>query len=90
MYLILTLVATFLATPVRAEPVDTNTLGADTMAKAMMGVGPTLTMAILDYRAALGVFERVYEFVKVRKIGMALIKKNRDSITVGTDLESDC
>ena len=56
----------------------------------MLGVGPTLATAIVDYRAEFGVFESVYELAKVKGIGVALIEKNRDSITVFTGSDSDC
>ena len=90
MHLTLVLVASLLATPVWAEPVDINTADADTLAEVMAGVCPTLATAIEDYRAAFGVFESVYELVKVKGIGVALIEKNRDSITVETGSNSDC
>ncbi len=90
MHLILALAASFLATPVWAEPVDINNVDADTLAEVMVGVGPTLATAIVDYRVAFCVFESVYKLVKVKGIGVALIEKNRDSITVYTGSDSDC
>ena len=89
-HLILALVASMLATPVWSKPVDINTADTDTMAEVMVGVGPTLVTAIVDYRAAVGVFESVYELDKVKGIGVALIEKNRDSITGDTGSDSDC
>ena len=56
----------------------------------MVGLGPTLAMAIVDYRAAFDVFKIVCELVKVKGIGVALIEKNRDSITVFTGSDSAC
>ena len=56
MHLILALVVSLLAIPVWAEPVDINTADADTLAEVMVGVGPTLATAIVDYQAAFGVF----------------------------------
>ena len=47
-------------------------------------------MVIVDCWVGFGVFESVYEFAKVKGIGVALIEKNRDSITVDTCPESDC
>ena len=90
MHLILALVVSLLAIPAWAEPVDINTADADTLAEVMVGVGPTLATAIVDYRASFGVFESVYILVKVKGIGVALIEKNRDSITVDTGSDSDC
>ena len=90
MHLILALVVSLLAIPVWAEPVDINTADADTLAEVMVGVGPTLATAIVDYRAACVVFKSVHESVKVKGIGVALIEKNRDSITVDTGPDSDC
>ena len=90
MHLILALVVSLLAIPVWAEPVDINTADADTLAEVMVGVAPTLATAIADYQASFGVFESVYKLVKVKGIGVALIEKNRDSITVDTGSDSDC
>ena len=90
MHSILALVVSLLAIPVWAEPVDINTADADTLAEVMVSVGPTLATAIVDYRAEFGVFESVYELVKVKGIGVALIEKNRDSIAVDTGSDSDC
>ena len=90
MHLILALVVSLLAIPVWAEPVDINTADADTLAEVMVGVGPTLATAIVEYRAIFDVFESVYELVKVKGIVVALIEKNRDSITVYTGSDSDC
>ena len=90
MHLILGLVTSLLATPVWAEPIDINTADADTLAEVMLVVGSTLATAIVDYRAASDVFESVCELVKVKGIGVALIEKNRDSITVDTGSDSDC
>ena len=90
MHLILALVVSLLAIPVWAEPVDINTADADTLAEVMVGVGPTLATAIVDHRAAFDVFESICELVKVKGIGVALIEKNRDSITVYTGSDSDC
>ena len=67
MHLILVLVASFLATPVWAEPVDINATDTITLAKVMVGVGPTLGTAIVDYRAAFAVFESVYRFTTVKR-----------------------
>ena len=56
----------------------------------MVGVGPVLATAIVDFRAAFGAFESIYELVKVKGIGVALIEKNQDWITVVTGPDSDC
>ena len=65
MHLILALVASLLAGPIWAEPVDINTADTDNLAEVMVGVSPTLATTIVDYRAAFGVFESVDELVKV-------------------------
>ena len=90
MHLILALVAGLLATPAWAKPVDVNTADVDTLGEMIVGGGPALAMAIVDYRVAFGVFKIVYELVKVKGISVALIEKNRDSITVLTGSDSDC
>ena len=49
MYLILTLVGSFLATPVWAKLVNINIADANTSAGVMKGVSPTLVTAIVNY-----------------------------------------
>ena len=56
----------------------------------MAGVALTLTTVIVYYWAAFGAFESVYELAKIKGIGVALVEKNRDSITVDTGSDPDC
>ena len=67
-----------------------NTADADTLAEVMVGIVPTLVMVIVNYRAECGVFESVYELVKLKGIGVALIEKNRNAVATDTDLKSGC
>ena len=67
-----------------------RTVRDDTLAEVMVGVGSTLAMATVVYWTVCGVFKSVSELVKVKGIGVALIEKNRDSITVDTGPDSDC
>ena len=89
-HLILALVASLLATRALAEPVDINNADADTLAEVMVVVGTTLATAIVDHRAAFDVFESICELVKVKGIGVALIEKNRDTITFDKGSNSYC
>jgi hypothetical protein len=41
-------------------------------------------------RAAYGISKSIRDLIKVKGIGMTLIKKNRDSITIDTGPDSDC
>ena len=54
-------------------------------------------MLIIDYKernyeenSLFDIFESVYELIIFEGIGVALIEESRESITVDTDLESDC
>jgi len=90
MHLILVLVTGLLAAPICAKSVGINTADANILAEVMAGVSPTLATAIVDDRGAFGVFESIYELVKIKETGVALTAKNRDSITVDTGWDSGC
>ncbi|HEY8554595.1 MAG TPA: helix-hairpin-helix domain-containing protein [Burkholderiales bacterium] len=78
------LFCSFLAlTAAHAAPVDINTADAKTLDKAMVGVGPKVAQAIVDYRTKNGPFKSVDDLGKVKGVGKQTIEKNRANLTVG-------
>jgi len=74
----------FLAVPAAyAAPVDINTADAKTLDKVMVGVGPKVAQAIVDYRTKNGPFKSLEDLGKVKGVGKQTIEKNRANLTVG-------
>lgn len=63
-----------------AAPVNVNSADAGAISQALKGVGPAKAKAIVDYRQANGAFKSVDDLLKVKGIGPAILKKNRDDI----------
>ena len=63
------------------EPIDVNTATAEEL-QELMGIGPVLAQAIVDYRAEYGPFHSVDELLEVSGIGEAKLGGIRDEITV--------
>ena len=63
------------------EPIDINTAAAEEL-QELMGIGPVLAQAIVDYRAEHGPFRSVDELLEVSGIGEAKLGGIRDEITV--------
>ena len=63
------------------EPIDINTAAAEEL-QELMGIGPVLAQAIVDYRAEHGPFRSVDELLAVSGIGEAKLGGIRDGITV--------
>ncbi len=63
-------------------PIDINTASAEQLAEALNGVGEARAEAIVSYREENGDFEHVDELVNVRGIGLQTVDRNRDSITL--------
>jgi competence protein ComEA len=65
-----------------AQAVNINTAGkAELM--AVRGIGEKRAEAIIAYRAEHGPFKSVDDLANVQGIGPAIIKDNRDGLTVG-------
>lgn len=64
------------------EPVDINTADAAQL-QELVGVGPVLAQAIVDYREAHGPFESVDELLEVSGIGEAKLEGMRSGVTLG-------
>lgn len=65
-----------------AAPVNINTADAKALETALVGVGPKVAKAIVDYRTKNGAYKSVEDLEKVKGIGPKLVEKNRDKLTV--------
>jgi competence protein ComEA len=66
-----------------AEPVNINTADAATMAARLNGVGEAKAEAIVAYREEHGAFRSVDQLAQVKGIGLKIVEKNRELLTVG-------
>lgn len=62
--------------------VDLNTADAQTLQKALAGIGQAKAQAIVAYREANGPFTSVDELLEIKGIGKALLERNRDKLMV--------
>ncbi len=62
-------------------PVDINTATAEQL-QELMGIGPVLAQAIVDYRTEHGPFQSVDELLEVSGIGEAKLANIRDEVTI--------
>ncbi|MBL0029296.1 MAG: ComEA family DNA-binding protein [Rhodanobacteraceae bacterium] len=79
--LFLALVLGFASFGVFAAPININTASAEQLT-ALNGIGEAKAAAIVEYRKANGPFKSVDQLVDVKGIGLKLVEKNRDLITV--------
>ena len=66
------------------QPVDINSATAEEL-QQLMGVGPVLAQAIVDYRAEHGPFASVDELLEVSGIGETKLEGIRNDITLGEE-----
>ena len=64
--------------------VDINAASAEEL-QQLMGIGPVLAQAIVDYRAEHGPFESVDELLEVSGIGEAKLDNIRNDVTLGEE-----
>lgn len=62
--------------------VDLNAADAQTLQKALNGIGQAKAQAIVAYREANGPFTSVDELLEIKGIGKALLERNRDKLMV--------
>ncbi|OOF28223.1 hypothetical protein BZJ18_05850 [Salinivibrio sp. IB872] len=74
--------ATSEAAQAQTIQVNINTADAKTLAEKLEGVGPSKAAAIIEYRDNHGAFRAPDDLIKVKGIGRATLKKNRDRIKV--------
>lgn len=65
-----------------AEVVNINTADAQMLAANVIGVGEKRALAIIAFRDEHGPFKSVDEMTQVRGIGLKLINKNRENLTI--------
>ncbi|MBX8538437.1 ComEA family DNA-binding protein [Pseudomonas cichorii] len=66
----------------KVDRVNINQADAETLQKALAGIGKNKAMAIVSYRETNGAFASVEELIEVKGIGKAILDKNRDKLTV--------
>ena len=66
------------------QPIDINTATAEEL-EQLMGIGPVLAQAIIDYRAEHGPFESVDELLEVSGIGESKLDNIRNDVTLGEE-----
>lgn len=60
--------------------VNINQAGVEELDTLLVGIGPSKALAIVEYRELHGPFSQLDDIVKVKGIGPAFIKKNKDRI----------
>ena len=65
-----------------AGPIDINSADASTLASAIIGVGESKAIAIVEYRDAHGPFTSVDDLSNVKGIGMKTVDKSRGNLMV--------
>ena len=74
------------AAPVMASvaqsTVNINSADMETLARELNGVGVAKARAIVEYREANGAFASIDELLEVKGIGMAILEKNRNKLSV--------
>ena len=65
-----------------SAPININTASAEQLT-ALNGIGEAKAAAIVEHRKAHGPFKSVDQLVDVKGIGLKLVEKNRDMMTVG-------
>ena len=63
--------------------VNINTADAETLAKALTGIGLTKAQAIVDHRERHGRFDQAADLARVKGIGEATVTRNPEKIVVG-------
>jgi competence protein ComEA len=79
----MTMSAALFAGTVLAGPVDINRADAATIAKELVGIGPSRAKAIVEYREKNGPYKSADDLGKIKGIGAKAIEKNRPNIRLG-------
>ena len=82
LYVALAALVLSIAMPLHAETVNINKADAATLQHYLTGVGAVKAEAIVAYRNKHGRFKSVDDLQKVKGIGEAIIRKNRDNLSV--------
>ena len=73
----------FCSFAVFAEPININQADADTISKALTGVGPKKAEAIVQYRKEHGDFKSLKDLEGVSGIGEKTLQQNEKNIVFG-------
>ncbi len=65
-----------------SEAVNINTADAEQLADQLVGIGPSLSQAIVEFREEEGDFVTVEHLEEVSGVGMATIENNRELLSV--------
>lgn len=71
-----------LVASVEQSTVNINSADMETLARELNGVGSAKARAIVEYREANGAFASIDELLEVKGIGMAILEKNRNKLSV--------
>ena len=80
--LVLAIVGWLLFAGLAFAQININTASAEQLT-ALNGIGDAKAAAIVEYRKSNGPFKSVDQLVDVKGIGLKLVEKNRDMITIG-------
>lgn len=67
---------------VEQSKVNINTADAETLARELSGVGAAKARAITEYRDAHGAFQSVDELLEVKGIGVAILERNLNKLSI--------
>lgn len=70
------------AVAAQAQTVNINEADAETLARELVGVGPSRAEAIVRYREEFGPFFTAEDLTQVKGIGPAVVDKNRERIAL--------
>lgn len=66
-----------------SELVNINAADVESIASALIGIGPAKAQAIVDYREEFGAFVQIQDITNVPGIGMATLDQIKSLITLG-------
>ena len=67
---------------IEQSKIDINTADAEPLVRELSGIGKAKAQAIIDYREAHGPFATVDELLEVKGIGVAILEKNLNKLSV--------
>lgn len=70
------------AAVVEQVKVDINSAGIEMLVRELSGVGTAKARAIVEYREANGPFASVDELLEVKGIGVSILEKNRNKLSI--------
>lgn len=80
--LLISVLFAFAGLAAAATPVNLNSASVEQLVE-LNGIGPAKAQAIIAYRQEHGPFKSVEQLANVKGIGLKLVEKNRDVMSVG-------